>query len=380
MERISLATARRIALGAQGFADRRPTGRIDARHIRRVLDRIKLLQLDSVNVLVRSHYLPLFSRIGPYPMELLDDMAYRRRELFECWAHVASLVPIEHYPAIRRRMESTMRHPPPATLEAVYQEVAERGPLSASQLSDPGERRGPWWGWNDGKRALEWLFREGRVTAAARPNFERVYDLTERVIPPEILALPIPEEAEARRRLLLLGAEAHGIGTDRDLCDYFRLSLTKSRPVIRELVADGALIPVEVEGWKEKAYLHPAAKVPRRIDRAALLTPFDPIVWERARAERLFGFFYRIEIYTPAPKRIYGYYVLPFLLGDRLVGRVDLKTDRAARRLLLRGAFLEPGHDPATVAEVLHEELISMAKWLGVDPPSPSEVVWRTVA
>ena len=380
MERISLATARRIALGAQGFADRRPTGRVDARHLRRVLDRIKLLQLDSVNVLVRSHYLPLFSRLGPYPMELLDDMAYRRRELFECWAHVASLVPVEHYPAIRWRMCAPTGGRPLPGVDAVYQEVVERGPLSAAQLTDPGQRRGPWWGWNDGKRALEWLFREGRVTTAARPNFERVYDITERVLPPEVVNRPIPPEHEARKQLLLLGAEAHGIGTDRDLCDYFRLALTKTRPVLRELVEEGTLIPVEVEGWKDKAYLHAGARVPRRIDAAALLTPFDPIVWERSRAERLFGFFYRIEIYTPAPKRIYGYYVLPFLLGDRLVARVDLKTDRAGGRLLLRGAFLEPGHDPATVAEALYEQLVSMAKWLGVDPPSRDEVAWRTVA
>jgi hypothetical protein len=293
---------------------------------------------------------------------------------------VASLVPIEHYPAIRWRMDSTMQHPPPASLEAVYQELVDRGPLTASQLEDPGERQGPWWGWNDGKRALEWLFREGRVMAAARPNFERLYDLTERVLPADVLAQPVPEEHEARKQLLLLGAEAHGVGTERDLSDYFRLNMTKSRPALRELVEEGTLVEVAVEGWKERAYRHMAARTPRRIERAALLTPFDPVVWERSRAERLFGFHYRIEIYTPAPKRRYGYYVLPFLLGEHLVARVDLKTDRAARRLLLRGAFLEPGHDPDEVAAALHGQLVSMAGWLGVEPPAESEVAWKEVA
>ena len=375
MERMSLATARRVALAAQGFADRQPGGRVDARHIRRVLDRIKLLQLDSVNVLVRSHYLPLFSRLGPYPMELLDDLAYRRRELYECWAHVASLVPVDLHPLLRWR--HTAPSPPPAGVEEVYREVVERGPLSAGQLEEPGQKRGPWWGWNDGKHALEWLFRDGRLSTAARPNFERVYDLTERVVPAGVLAQPTPDPDEARRRLLLLGAEAHGVGTERDLCDYFRLNIPKARPALRQLVEEGHLIPVAVEGWKEKAYLHAGSRTPRRIDRAALLSPFDPVVWERARVERLFGFFYRIEIYVPAPKRQYGYYVLPFLLGDRLVARVDLKTDRAGGRLLLRGAFIEPGHDPVTVAEALHGELVSMAKWLGVDPPPPGDIVWR---
>ena len=377
---MSLAAARRTALAAQGFADPLPTGRVTARHIRRVLGRIKLLQIDSVNVLVRSHYLPLFSRLGPYDMGLLDDMVYKRRELYETWAHVASLLPVEYHPLLRWSMRSRREAPPNA--EDVYREVAERGPLSAAQLADPGERRGPWWGWNDGKLALEWLFREGRLSTAARPNFERLYDLTERVIPAEILALPTPDEATARKQLLLLGAAAHGIGTDRDLCDYFRLNLTKTRPTLRELVEEGTLIPVEVEGWKERAYLHAEARTPRRVERAALLTPFDPIVWERSRAERLFGFHYRIELYTPAPKRRYGYYVLPFLLNEHLVARVDLKTDRAAGRLLLRAAYVEPGYEARSeeIAAALHEQLVSMASWLGVDPPSLDEVRWREVA
>ena len=379
---MSLAAARRTALAAQGFADPLPTGRVTARHIRRVLGRIKLLQLDSVNVLVRSHYLPLFSRLGPYDMGLLDDLAYKRRELFECWAHVASLVPVELYPAIRWRMDSTMQHPPPPSLEAVYREVAERGPLTASQLEDPGERRGPWWGWNDGKRSLEWLFREGRVAVAGRPNFERLYDLTERVLPADVVGQPPAEEMEARKLFLRLAAEAHGVGTEADLCDYFRIVRTRSRAALRELVEEGTLVPVQVEGWKEQAYRHVKARTPRRVERAALLTPFDPVVWERSRAERLFGFHYRIEIYTPAPRRRYGYYVLPFLLNEDLVARVDLKTDRAAGRLLLRAAYVEPGYESRSdeIAVALHDQLVAMASWLAVEPPSFDEVRWREVA
>ncbi|MPZ98088.1 MAG: winged helix-turn-helix domain-containing protein [Dehalococcoidia bacterium] len=373
---LSAGEARRIALAAQGFAERRPAGRIDARHLRRVLDRVGLIQIDSVNVLARSHYLPFFSRLGPYRSQLLDDLAYRRRELFEYWGHAASFIPTRHHSLFRHRMEGWMEGQRwrwefeeqfPRYLEGVLEEVAARGPLTPEALDDPGERRGPWWGWGRGKLALELLFGRGEVSVAERRNFERYYDLTERVLPPETVNGATPTVEEARRELLLLSARSLGVGTAKDLADYYRLPLTASKPLLRELVAEGALQQVGVEGWREPAYLDPAARLPRRVEARALLSPFDSLVWFRDRDERLFDFHYRIEIYTPEPKRQFGYYVLPFLLGERLVGRVDLKADRAASALLARAAHLEPGAHPGETAEALAAELRSMADWLGLE-------------
>lgn len=379
MDQLSLAQARRAALAAQGFTDRAPGGRVDARHLRRVLGRIKLLQLDAVNVVVRSHYLPLFSRLGPYPRATIDDLAYRRRELFEYWAHEASLLPVDLHPVIRWQMHpervklglQEAARDRQAYVDDVLRQVRDRGPLAVRDLDDPGTRRGPWWGWADGKIALEWLFLVGAVTTAHRRGFERVYDLTERVLPPEVLDLPPLSQHESRRHLLALAGEALGVGTARDLCDYFRLQPARSRDALAELVDGGVLVPVRVEGWKQPAYLHRDARIPRRIGTAALLSPFDPVVWERSRTERLFDFHYRIEIYTPKPKRRFGYYVLPFLLGDRLVGRVDVKADRQAGVLVAHAAYVEPGADPAAVAPALHAELASMAEWLGLEPGPP---------
>ena len=372
---LSAAEARSIALGAQGFADKRPTGRVDRRHLRRVLDRMGLIQIDSVNVLVRSQELPLFARLGPHPRTLISD-ASRAGELFEYWVHEACHVPVSLHPYLRWQMNSEhrwkavaeLRHRRPEFIDQVRIRIRDEGPLVAGDLNQRVGPKGTWWDWDDGKIALEHLFYAGEVAAIRRPtDFAREYDLAHRVIPAEILELPTPPEIDARKELLVRAARHHGIGTFEDLTDYHRQRNPPCRPLIRELVEEGRLIETSVEGWAKPAYLHPDAVVPRRVTARALLSPFDPVVWNRDRTERLFGFRYRIEIYVPAPKRQYGYYVLPFLLGDELVARVDLKADRATGRLLVQGAFGEPGIDEAYVASELAAELVSMAGWLGLD-------------
>ena len=379
---LSLRTARRIALAAQGFgAPRRPVAGWGP--LGRTLDRLALHQIDSVNVLVRAHYLPAFSRLGPYDRTLLDRAAWgpkRARRLFEYWAHEASLLPLALHPLLRWRMAMAERGEAGwpglrafagerrAEAEAVLDRIRSDGPLAASDF-EHGKSRSGWWEWGATKHTLEWLFWAGRITTATRRgSFERVYDLAERVIPPAILALPTPDEAEAHRRLVELSARALGIATAGDLRDYFRLGVEQTRTAIADLVEAGTLLPVAVESWRQGGFLHAEAPRPRRIAGQALLAPFDPLVWARERAERLFGFRYRIEIYTPADKRVHGYYVLPFLMDEALVARVDLKADRQAGRLLARGVHLEPGA-PAGTRERLAAELDSMALWLGLEPP-----------
>jgi uncharacterized protein YcaQ len=383
-ETLSAGQARRIALAAQGFAEPRPAGRIDGRHLRRVIDRMGLLQIDSVNVLVRSHYLPVFSRLGPYPRDLLDRLSWgRKAELFEYWGHAASLIPLSLQPSLRWRMERSwsredswatrVTRERPGYLDGIRELVRREGPIGAGAT---GEERpnipGSMWNWHDGKLALEFLFAVGEVMTAGRPHFERLYDLTERVLPAEIRAVPTPAVEDGQRELVRVSARALGVGTLSDLRDYFRLPLADTRARVGELVESGELLPVRVEGWKDRAWLWAAAKVPRRISARALLTPFDPLVWERARAERLFDFRYKIEIYLPPPKRVYGYYVLPFLLGDRLVGRVDVKADRAGGVLQVRAAWSEHPSPPPEMAEELALELADLARWLGLD----SVAVW----
>ena len=381
MERLTAAQARRIALGAQGFGRPRPERQVDAGHLGRTLDRLALHQIDSVNVLVRAHYLPAFSRLGPYDRALIDRAAWGRksqRRLFEYWAHEASLLPVELYPLFRWRMARAERgeagyaglrcfaKEDRVAADAVLTRIVAEGPLSASAFEN-GRGQGGWWGWGDTKRALEWLFWAGLITTATRRNsFERVYDLPERVLPPAVLALPTPTEDEAHRRLLDMAASALGVATAGDLRDYFRLGPDDARAGIAALLEMGRLRPVEVEGWTKLAYLHVDARVPRRVDARALLAPFDPLVWERARTERIFGFHYRIEIYVPAEKRQHGYYVLPFLYGDKLVARVDLKADRMTRRLMVRRVHKEPDVHPGT-DDALLEELQAMAKWLELE-------------
>ena len=371
--------ARRIALAAQGFADPRPSGVVDTRQLRRLADRLAVIQIDSVNVLSRSHYLPAFSRLGPYPRASLDALAHRRRELFEYWAHEASLLPVRLHPYLRWRMAAAEQHAwgsmvrlqreRPGYVAEIEQRVREQGPLKASDLLEPKrERPGTMWNWHAGKVALEWLFYTGVLTARERTaGFERVYDLTERVIPAEVLALPTPEPADAFRELVRTAAGALGVATEKDLRDYFRLKPEPARQAIAELAEAGELQPVEVDGWGAPAWLDPGARRPRWIRARALLSPFDSLVWERPRVERIFGFRYRIEIYTPAHKRVHGYYVLPFLLGDRLVGRADLKADRQAGVLRVQSAFAEEDVDRALVATELAGELALMAEWMQLD-------------
>ncbi len=371
---ISRSQARRIALAAQGFNDARPTGRVDRRHLRRVVDRMGIIQIDSVNVLVRSQELPLFARLGPHPRSLIAD-ATAAHELFEFNVHEACHVPVELHPNLRWYMAedhrwgavARIRRDQPHLIDDVLARVRDEGPLVASDLQQRVGPKEPWWDWDDGKIALEHLLHAGVLTAVRRPSdFARLYDLTERVIPERVLAMPAPGEHDARKNLLELAARHHGIGTVEDLADYHRQKAVRSRPLIAELVEEGRLIPTTVEGWTKPAYLHPLAARPRRVSARALLSPFDPVVWFRDRALRLFGFHYRIEIYVPKPKRQYGYYVLPFLLGDELVARIDLKADRATGRLLVQGVFGEPGIDEAYVAEELAAELVEMAGWLAL--------------
>lgn len=383
MERITLAQARRIALAAQGFADPRPSRPIGVRQLRALVARLGVLQLDSVNVFCRSHYLPAFSRLGPYPRDVLDELAghtagrIRRRVLFEYWAHEASLLPVELQPQLRWRMERAhswdgvrrVAHDNPALVDEVRELVRTSGPIRAADtgLARPDRAPGQMWNWHDGKRALEYLFWAGEVTAARRINFERRYDVPERVFPPAVLAVPTPPVADAQRELIRVAARAYGIATEPDLGDYFRLPRAESKERVAELVEAGELLPVEVDGWRAPAYFWPHARRPRRVRARALLSPFDSLVWFRERTERLFGFRYRIEIYTPAAQRLHGYYVLPFLLGEHLVARVDVKSDRQSGVLRVQSAHLEEGAPAHEVAAELAAELHLAAEWLGLD-------------
>jgi uncharacterized protein len=378
---LSAAAARRIALAAQGFADPRPAGRVDRRHLSRVLGRMGLLQLDAVNVLARAHYLPVFARLGPYDPAALDRWAYRDGALFEYWGHEASLLPVDTHPLLRWRMARARRgeawpglvrfaREHPGLIDVVRDEIRARGPVRAGELGDvDARRRGGWWGWSDARRACEWLFWTGELAVAGRGRgWERVFDLTERVLPPDVLAQPTPSEADAGRGLLERAGRALGIGTARDLADYFRLRITRARPLLADLVEDGRLTPVAVEGWREPGYLHPDARHPRRITARALLSPFDPLVWARPRVARLFGFDDLVlEFYTPAARRRWGYYVLPLLVGEALVARADLKADRAGGVLRALAAYAEPDRDHAEAAAHLATALSDMAAWLGLD-------------
>ena len=374
---ISRDRARRLALTAQGFDRPRPEGtRRDVRHLRRVLGHTQIVQLDSVNVLARAHELPFFSRIGAHDRAARDAWLWSSREAYEGWIHVASMAPVEVWPLLAHRREEArpgraiqrLRADDPGYLPRVLDEIAERGPTSIQDLEDPGRRTGPWWGYPKGKLALVWLARTGRLAVHDRTSaFVTRYDLTERVLPAEILEQEPPPRGTAVRELLLRAARAQGVGTAADLADHHRLGRAEAREALADLVAGRRLEEVRVEGWREPAYLDPTARTAREIPARALLSPFDPVVWFRPRLERLFAFHYRIEIYVPRSKRVHGYYVLPFLLGDRLVARVDLKADRAARCLRVHGAFAEAGVDRSHVAEQLAAELADLAAWLELD-------------
>lgn len=376
MESLSLSQARRIALAAQGFADRPRQGAPTMRTLQRTLERTGVLQVDSVNVLQRAHYLPLYSRMGPYDVGLLRRASERApRRLVEYWAHVQALVPVETWPLMRWRMErfrmrnfGWWRDIDEAVKKTVFREITERGALTASELDDGAPRDRVNWGWNwsAARKALDILYRTGDLAIAGRNGaFEVRYDLPERVIPASVLAAPTPSEEEAQLELVRRAARSHGVATVNDLADYYRMSVADTARAVRTLTEAGEVRPVGVEGWRRPAYLHRDARLPRRLAARALLNPFDPVVWERARTEALFDFVYRIEIYTPAHKRVHGYYVLPFLLGERIVGRVDLKADRKAGVLQVRGAYAEPAGPPET-AEELAGELRRLADWLGL--------------
>jgi uncharacterized protein len=384
---LSICQARNIALAAQGLSAPRGDGTANWTRMSGAIARMNVLQIDSVNVLVRSHYLPIFSRVGHYGQTSLDARTFgkKKRQFFEYWAHQASLVPIEFYPLFRWRMQraydgngtygslARFAAEQKTYVDEVRAHVRHHGPVAVSELPDPGERSGNWWGWGKGKIALEYLFDTGEVTAATRQGFERLYDIPERVIPPEILNKTTPTEAAAIRSLVELSIRALGLGTKADIADYFRLLIAQVSPAIAEMVAEGTLQKVTVEGWDQPAYLHKDALIPRKAAARALVTPFDPIVWDRDRTERLFDFHYRIEIYTPEPKRVFGYYVLPFVLGDRIAGRVCLKADRQASILRANAAHFEPGADPGATAHELASELKHMARWLGLDQIEPGE-------
>jgi len=388
--RLSAAQARRVAVAAQGFHEPRPSGAVTRAHLRRLIGRIQVLQLDSVSVAVRAHYAPMFSRLGPYDRDLLDAAAWSHsarspRLLVEYWAHEAALMAVEDWPLLRWRMREytsgrwgvEIVENNPRLVDDVVAAVAELGPSTAGQIEthlQSGTKRGKgtWWNRSETKWVAEALFASGVLTTAHRTGFARHYDLVERVLPAAVVNRDV-DDTDAVRELMLRAATALGVATEADIRDYFRLRPDQSKPAIADLVATGELEPVEVDGWTPPAYLRVGQSVPRADRGTALLCPFDPLIFFRPRIERLFGFRYRIEIYTPAAKRQYGYYVWPLLLDGDLVARVDLKADRSAGALRVIGAFVEPGQDPGRVAAALAGELQTMAAWLGLDGVTAGE-------
>ncbi|HYL91322.1 MAG TPA: crosslink repair DNA glycosylase YcaQ family protein [Burkholderiales bacterium] len=389
---LSASEARRLAIASQAFGSRPAKPTIE--HLRRLAAQIHAFQIDSVNVLARAHYVSPFARLGAYRVDALDTLAYEKRELFEYWGHAACLLPVSLYPLLRYRMdrhrewtESFMRSARGAYMAKAYAEVAERGPLAASELSNGGKRSGNWWGWSAGKKTLEHLFDTGLLAVASRRGFERVYDIAERVIPKAAREAPAPPREAAMKELILLAAKAYGAGTLEDLRTYFYVDgwSDRSGPVpwrwsrrrgrtkpiaprlVAELVEEGRLVPARVQGWKEMAYAPPELKVPAKVEASAFVTPFDSLVWDRARLKRLFDMDYTIEIYTPLAKRKYGYYVFPFVLGDKIVARCDLKADRERGVLMVRSAHLEPGHNGPLAASAMARELKTMRNWLELD-------------
>ncbi len=377
---LSRAQARCIALAAQGFLDK-PHDPPTMRTFARTVERTGVLQVDSVNVLQRAHFMPLYSRMGPYDVGLLDRAASgkERRRLVEYWAHVQAYMPVELWPVMQHRMADYRKQrgkwlklPPDEVVAQVLAEVTARGASTARDLDDGAPRSTQHWGWNwsDARKSLDWLYMIGDLAIVGRNSqFEVVYDLPERVLPSAVLATPTPSLDDAERELVRRAARSHGVATFRCLADYYRTSQEPVKRAVEQLVEEGELLPVRVEGWGRQAYLHRDARIPRKVGARALLSPFDPVVWLRERTEKLFDFHYRIEIYTPAAQRVYGYYVLPFLLGDQIVARVDLKADRRSGRLVVKAAHSEP-HAPVGTAEQLDAELWRLAGWLGLDDVS----------
>jgi uncharacterized protein YcaQ len=377
--RLTVAHARRIAVAAQGFSGLRSGGPITRAHLRRLISHIQVLQLDSVSVAVRAHYAPVFSRLGPYDRDVLDRAAWGPRSsrlLAEYWAHEAALMAVDDWPLMRWRMRQ-YRHgrwgthivkDNPRLADDIVAAIAQLGPCTAGQIeahlaTEPRAVKGAWWKRSDTKWVAEALFAAGVLTTATRAGFTRHYDLTANVLPPDVLTREVDDD-EAIRQLTLRAATALGVGTEADIRDYFRLAAGQAKPAIAKLVADGELEQVDVDGWSAPAYKLAGQPIPRRDRGTALLCPFDPLIFFRPRVQRLFGFHYRIEIYTPAAQRRHGYYVWPLLLDGELVGRVDLKADRARDALHVVGAFVEPDRSPSRVAAALARELATMASWL----------------
>ena len=372
--------ARRIALAAQGFTQQSREANAGWPKLSKTIHAMHLLQIDSVNVLTRSHYLPLFSRLGAYDRATLDKhtLAKTNRKVFECWAHEASLVPLALHPLMRWRMKRARNgdayykgfdqfaKSDKAFLANTLRFIEKNGPTTASSIPGAGKGEGGWWGWSKGKLAVECLFDQGLVATSHRDGFERIYDVSERVIPAEVLTLPTPDEEQGFERLMLMAAEALGIATEIDLRDYFRLPVADARKALHALVASKQLVQVEVQGWKKAAYVLPSTKRPRKVGGFALLSPFDPLVWNRDRASRLFDFHYRIEIYTPQHKRKFGYYVLPFLFGEDLAGRFCLKADRENEILRVNTSHHDDKHSQSELAKAAAVELQRMAGWLGL--------------
>ena len=373
---LSAAQARRVALAAQGFGRPRPST-IGTRQLNTLVQRLGLLQLDSVNVFERSHYLPVFARLGDYDKADLDRLTFSRKSAYtEYWAHEAAIIPIENWPLFRWRMEARRERwygqkdswvrDNAAMLDWLRAELRDKGPIAASEIEhDSGKGEGGWWGWSSVKLGLEYLFGWGEVVSAGRTRFERTYALAEQRLPASVLDQRVTE-TDAVRRLMALSAQAHGVGTLRDLADYYRIKQAPAALALKDLVDAGDVVPVTVEGWKQPGYLHREARIPRTMNAGALLSPFDPVVWERARAERMFDFHYRIEIYTPEPKRVFGYYSLPILIDDALVGRIDLKNDRQNRVLRVQSAWRE-AHAPAGIEERIVPLLENTRAWQGLD-------------
>lgn len=397
MDSLSLREARRLALRAQGFGNQ-PKGGAGPAALYRQAARLNVLQIDSVNALVRSHYLPLFSRLGHYAFADFDALAWgqgRKRQLYECWAHEASLVPAEVWAELRWRRDQARQGigiyrqlarfavEQPQVVAQTLEAVVQQGALGAGSLARRAEQAGPWWDWSPGKLALEWLFAAGEVTVAGRRGFERLYDLPERVLPAEILAAPAPAPEAARRALLLRSARALGVASEVQLRDYFRLSPAEARQGLAELLEEGGLQPLQVQGWSKPAYVAETPNPGRPVRAAALLSPFDSLVWERERTEQLFGFRYRLEIYTPAPKRVYGYYVLPFLYRERLAARLDLRAERARSRLAVHAVHLEAAGLDDEGLDALAGQLRALADWLGLTDlqlHGPADVLREAVA
>jgi uncharacterized protein YcaQ len=376
---LSIADARRIALAAQGFDTARPQTKATQRHVDTLISRLGVIQIDSVNVLVRSQELPLFARLGNHDRNAIPR-ATEAQKLFEYWGHEAAHLPVDLHPLFRWKMDAartgkvthwgltSFYEENKAFVKRILKHVEKNGPTTSRELSTRTEKKGTWWDWDEAKVALEYLFLTGELMSRGRgSDFARIYDTPERVLPQRIIDAPTPSEHEARKQLLVRSAVAQGVATASDLADYYRQKLATVKPLIAELVEEGELREVAVDGWTEKAFVYRNAKLPKQLHATALLSPFDSLVWCRPRNERLFDFHYRIEIYTPKEKRKFGYYVLPFMMNGEMVGRVDLKADRAKGILQAHSVHTEKGVKRSVINEALNAELAAMATWLGLE-------------